>query len=364
MDNSKKDSLVMTLVHIGIWGTILLLPLAMNLFITGGDSPVKGIAWGFTALMVSPFLIYTINYVAFVPRLLFSDNRTKKTWFYIANVLLLLVLDMRFIFPKAIPEDVRAAIPFADNEIWGLYAMITLLMALFQTLFILLAVGIRYIMRSHQQKIALQEAKRQNAEAELSWLKNQLNPHFLFNTLNNISSLTQIDPDKAQESIGQLSSLLRYALYESNANLVPLDGEIEFMEDYVDLMSLRCNNLTTVTKEFITPGGSVQIAPLLFISLIENAFKHGVNSRHESNVDVKLYPDGDDLVFRCSNSYFEKTGKDEIGSGIGLENMKRRLELIYPGQYKYDVKVEDGQYKSVVILKGLLSRKKEEKTEE
>jgi len=188
----------------------------------------------------------------------------------------------------------------------------------------------------------------------LTWLKNQLNPHFLFNTLNNISSLTQIDPEQAQDRIGQLSEALRYALYDSNAEKVPLSGEVAFMENYIDLMALRCSEKTQVERSFAVPGHEVMVAPLLFISLIENAFKHGVSARNESVVKIDLHADGPDLCFVCENSLPEKTGEDRSGSGIGLANLKRRLELIYPGAYSYEQSVSDGMYRVEVRLKNLL----------
>ena len=208
-------------------------------------------------------------------------------------------------------------------------------------------------MRMNDREMQFEEERRKTAEAELTWLKHQLNPHFLFNTLNNISSLTQIDPDKAQESIGQLSDLLRYALYDSEAEKVQLASEIEFMDNYIDLMALRCNELTTVEKHLEAPSKPVEVAPLLFISLVENAFKHGVNARHPSFVKVSMHMDGDDLVFACDNSLFEKQGTDRIGSGIGLENMKRRLELLYPGRYTYEQTATDDTYHVQVTLKSL-----------
>jgi LytS/YehU family sensor histidine kinase len=224
---------------------------------------------------------------------------------------------------------------------------------LVQCVFILLAVGVRQIQRNHELRLKIEEEKRKGTEAELNWLRHQLNPHFLFNTLNNISSLTQIDPDKAQESIGQLSDLLRYALYDSEAEKVQLASEIEFMDNYIDLMALRCNELTTVEKQLEAPSKPVEVAPLLFISLVENAFKHGVNARHPSFVNVSMHMDGDDLVFACDNSLFEKQGTDHIGSGIGLENMKRRLELLYPGRYTYEQTAIDDTYHVQVTLKSL-----------
>jgi LytS/YehU family sensor histidine kinase len=236
---------------------------------------------------------------------------------------------------------------------WAFYAGGILASLFIQLLLILLAVGIRHIMRTNELEIQFEEERRKTAEAELTWLKHQLNPHFLFNTLNNISSLTQIDPDKAQESIGQLSDLLRYALYDSESEKVPLSSEMEFMDNYIDLMALRCNERTTVEKDLQVPSRPVEVAPLLFISLVENAFKHGVNARHPSFVKVSMHMDGDDLVFACDNSLFEKQGTDHIGSGIGLENMKRRLELLYPGRYTYEQTATDDTYHVQVTLKSL-----------
>lgn len=106
-----------------------------------------------------------------------------------------------------------------------------------------IAISIRYVMRQG-------EKKQKEVEAELAWLKNQINPHFLFNTLNNISSLTQIDADKAQDTLMQLSDLLRYAMYETNKPKVPLEGEVEFMRNYIELMKLRCNEMTRVNSQF------------------------------------------------------------------------------------------------------------------
>ena len=251
--------------------------------------------------------------------------------------------------PRDIPEEVVSQIGM--RNIWAFFLGSVIASVFIQVLMILLAVGLRHVMRMNDREMQFEEERRKTAEAELTWLKHQLNPHFLFNTLNNISSLTQIDPDKAQESIGQLS--LRYALYDSEAEKVQLASEIEFMDNYIDLMALRCNELTTVEKHLEAPSRPVEVAPLLFISLIENAFKHGVNARHPSFVKVSMLMDGDDLVFACDNSLFEKQGTDRIGSGIGLENMKRRLELLYPGRYTYEQTAADDTYHVQVTLKSL-----------
>ena len=192
-----------------------------------------------------------------------------------------------------------------------------------------IALSIRYMMRRS-------ERKQKEVEAELAWLKNQINPHFLFNTLNNISSLAQIDGDETQEAIMQLSDLLRYAMYETNKPKVRLDGEVDFLRNYIDLMKLRCNEMTTVSTRFDITDGHSEVAPMLFISLIENAFKHGMNSNAPATIDISLVQDGDTLIFNCDNTNNPKPTKDRSGSGIGLENTRRRLDLLYPGRYTWE----------------------------
>ena len=147
----------------------------------------------------------------------------------------------------------------------------------------------------------------------------------------------------------QLSDLLRYAMYETNKPKVALEGEVEFMRNYIDLMKLRCNEMTTVSEEIAVEDGKAEVAPLLFISLIENAFKHGMNSNAPATIDISLalsnspLADGQNpksksqkLVFTCDNTNNPKPTKDRSGSGIGLENTRRRLDLLYNGRYTWE----------------------------
>lgn len=298
-------------------------------------------------------ILFFLNYLLLIPKLFFGDRKNKAA-FYAINVALIAFIVYRSI-PKPqmpIPNDVISQIP--RRVIWGMRFFRIFTAACMNIFIVAIAIGVRSFIRSNDLIMKYEQERRNAAEAELSWLKNQLNPHFLFNTLNNISSLTQIDADKAQDSIGQLSDLLRYALYDSENETVPVDGEIEFMQNYVNLMKLRCNELTTVECSLEGVHGDIRIAPLLFISLIENAFKHGVNARKESFVRIDFRQEGEDLVFTCENSLFPKQESDHIGSGIGLENMKRRLDIIYPGSYVYECGEQDGKYRSMVRLKSVV----------
>ena len=351
MQTRNKSNLILNTTQAIVWAGVFLVPALVTWTTTGHMQQALGV-FRHTARMVLPlFILYGMNYYFLVPKFLHGG---KARWFYIVNVLLILGWNLFHYFPRGpieFPEEVVQQ--FGRRNMWAFLVGAIIGSLFIQTLVILVAVGIRQIMRTNDARMQLEEERRKTAEAELTWLKHQLNPHFLFNTLNNISSLTQIDPDKAQESIGQLSDLLRYALYDSESEKVPLSSEVEFMDNYIDLMALRCNDLTTVEKHLEVPSRPVEVAPLLFISLVENAFKHGVNARHASFVRVSMKMDGDDLVFVCDNSRFEKQGTDHIGSGIGLENMKRRLELLYPGRYTYEQDATEDTYHVKVTLKAL-----------
>ena len=257
------------------------------------------------------------NFYLCVPLLWFR----QRFWLFgLVNALLIIACNSHLIYNNInnLPDIYRAG-----------YSSLLIISLLVNLMAIGIALSIRYVMRQS-------EKKQKKVEAELAWLKNQINPHFLFNTLNNISSLAQIDGDETQEAIMQLSDLLRYAMYETNKPKVPLEGEVDFMRNYIELMKLRCNEMTEIRSEFIVHNSKIEIAPLLFISLIENAFKHGMNSNAPATIDISMVPTGSTLVFTCDNTNNPKPSKDRSGSGIGLENTRRRLNLIYPNHYQWE----------------------------
>lgn len=346
---NKKINIIINTAQGLIWACLFILPSAVWYFIASDIRSLGSSFYLTTQLLLPAFLVYTINYCILIPLLLFTS---KKKYFYIINSAIFLFLisipAIKSGFSPDIPQEVRDAFPNA-RFIWIAIGGV-MLKIIFYAVMVAMPVGLKYVMRWNEEKHKMEEERRRNAEAELNWLKNQLNPHFLFNTLNNISSLTQIDADKAQESIGQFSELLRYALYESNVEKVKLNDETEFMKNYIDLMSLRCNEMTHINTRFDSFDENITISPLLFISLIENAFKHGTSSHKESFVKIDMGLDGDDLVFSCENSVHERRSDDRSGSGIGLENMTRRLDLIYPDAYTYKQYVENNTYIAIVKI--------------
>lgn len=197
------------------------------------------------------------------------------------------------------------------------------------------------------------EEQRARTEAELKNLKSQLNPHFLFNTLNNIYALIAISQEKSQEAVMDLSKMLRYVLYESEAKELPINKEINFIENYVKLMKLRLSNKVEVKIHTdVTQNPNINIAPLLFITFIENAFKHGVSTQGKSFINFSIVTTSPTTIeCRLENSYFPKSEEhDKSGSGIGMENLKRRLELIYPDRHNLSYGVEENVYKSLLTI--------------
>ena len=249
--------------------------------------------------------IYFINTLVLVP---LGYYRNRRWMFWAGNALILVGLVYVW-FYNFNPQAFMERIP---NERYRQYALSNFYASAF----------VAILMSAFLAGVALLQKR---TEAELEWLKNQLNPHFLFNTLNNISSLVQIDADKAQDAIAQLSDLMRYAMYETRHETVPIQGEVDFMRNYIELMKLRCNDKTEVNCQLSTVNCQQDIAPLLFISLIENAFKHGVSSSRPSKIDIRMEQQDDNLVFTCDNTNFPKDDTDRSGSGIGLENTRRRL---------------------------------------
>jgi sensor histidine kinase YesM len=298
--------------------SLILLSPGLISYVTTHDAQLVWDSLLVSAYWLAPAVaVYLLNFYLCVPQLWFRHRRWQ---FVVANIILIIVSNSHILFRdfSALPEGT-----LAGYSSFLIFALLVNLMAVF------IALSIRYVMRQG-------EKKQKEVEAELAWLKNQINPHFLFNTLNNISSLTQIDADEAQDAVMTLSDLLRYAIYETNKPKVPLNGEVEFMRNYIELMKLRCNEMTTVNFQFSIVNSQLEVAPLLFISLIENAFKHGANSNAPATIDISLTQQDGTLVFTCDNTNNPKPTKDRSGSGIGLENTRRRLELLYQGRYQWE----------------------------
>ncbi len=177
--------------------------------------------------------------------------------------------------------------------------------------------------------------KNESLQTELKLLKSQINPHFLFNSLNNIYALSVIDSGKTQQSIGYLSDMLRYVLYECEQELVPLEKEITYITNYIKLFELKSSKQYPIEVDFKVASQNIKIAPMLFIPFMENALKHGnIEKIKEVFIRMKIDADKDSILFEIENSKPLVPGvKDEVG-GIGIENVKKRLAILYPNQHE------------------------------
>ena len=346
MKKIEKKDLWLLAAQVAVWLVILFaMPLATYLSTqdTHATRTSFFVVWG---LFQSPLAIYFLNFYLLGPYLFFK----RRYWlFSLINFVIILALNSQFFYVYFNRNNIPNMPEMGPNMWIGFFGGFLMFLVL-NVMVVAIAIGIRHFIRTRQIKQQLKDEKAKNTEAELAWLKNQINPHFLFNTLNNISSLTQIDPDAAQDAIAQLSDLLRYAMYETNKKTVPIQGEVEFMRNYISLMELRCNDKTEVITTFDVQQ-NMEIAPLLFISLIENAFKHGVSSSRPSKIDIRLLQNENELVFNCDNTNYPKDDADRSGSGIGLENTRRRLDLMYAGRYSWEQSLEDNIYHVQIRIK-------------
>ncbi|WP_128544328.1 sensor histidine kinase [Larkinella soli] len=187
--------------------------------------------------------------------------------------------------------------------------------------------------------------------SELLFLKAQINPHFFFNTLNNIYALTLIDVEAAREALHRLSRMMRYVLYETGSDTTTLSKEISFVQDYIQLMQLRLTDKVNVTLEQPKPLSDVPVAPMLLLPFVENAFKHGVSALLPSRIFIGIRQQGQQLEMEVRNTIFpEKNPSLEMGNGIGLANTRRRLDLLYPDRYQLSVIPETRDHEYLVHL--------------
>lgn len=356
--NNKYNikSFVPIVLHIVICVIVLAIPLYM--MSRSGNVDFRHYTGYFVRTCIL-FILFYINYLYLIDRFLFNK---KFITYIILNIVIaaLLLLFQNFLQDTLFRPEILECKPPAkemigygrpqkervggppfgfEMRIWGDYIVIILVIGL--------SVAVRTTQRWYKDSINLEQVKTAQLEADLKNLRSQLNPHFLFNTLNNIYSLIAIDKDKAQDSIHRLSNLLRYILYDNNENFVPIDKELSFTRDYIDLMRLRLTPNTKLTVS-IDNDSNEKIAPLLFMTLIENAFKHGVNTGDkESFIDINIKIKKDvGVLFTVENSLRDDCSKnmESKNSGIGLSNLSQRLNLIYPNSYEFIIEKREKSF--------------------
>jgi two-component system LytT family sensor kinase len=213
--------------------------------------------------------------------------------------------------------------------------------ALYNVLYVILGVVFYFVRYSRYRELQEKEMQLQVRNAELSYLRSQINPHFLFNNLNNIYSLVYRGSDEALNAIAGLSDLLRYMLY-NQTETVPLQKELDCIDKYIKLQQLRYEEPTIITVKYPYEPAPVSIPPLLLIPFIENAFKHGAPSANEQWLSVTITVDNHTLTFESENQI--GTGNKDQTGGIGIENVKKRLGLLYPGRHSLQISKHDNLF--------------------
>lgn len=365
-----------------LWLFFLIIPIITNNYGTSSDLSRIKYDW----LRMSPFLIvFLINSILLLPRILFRGY----TKIYL-SVLLIVVFVISMLFQEIGPELFRNDPKILEQRAlqdpqWNREDMqpgsmpktggssageifsapqnrgrplatnlplirflntffISLLIAGFNTA---IAVTNKWVLEEQARK----EVEREHIQSELAFLQNQVSPHFFMNTLNNIHALIEDDKDLAQNAILKLSELMRYLLYESGRGTTTLKKEIEFLKSYVNLMQLKVDDSVKVTFDTPAAFNNINLPPLLFISFIENAFKHGVSYREPSYMFFRLKQNATHLEFESVNSIPElkKTGLNQHG-GIGLENIRKRLDLLYGNRYDLSIEQIGNEFRVRLVI--------------
>jgi len=343
------------LIHVLAWGLLALTllvfqPMSGHIVLPAQFWVKQGVL---LVLWVSAF--YLTAYVS-VPRLLM---RGHTGWFILTLIgtaaaiqLLSRGLENALHLPELLREAFKAAGGVVPSEAahrhgpalaprprggrGGRFDLVTMLITL-----LVLGIATAFTVVQHWQREAQLRVQidQQRTEAELSLLKAQINPHFFFNTLNNIYSLTLIDGERARAALHRLSRMMRYVLYDTAAGHAQLSQEVAFIQDYITLMQLRLTDRVQVVFEHPEPVREVLIAPMILLPFVENAFKHGVAATQASRIVIILkQPAANRIEIEVRNTLVPKASTDLAGSnGIGLVNTRRRLDLLYPGRYSLNV---------------------------
>jgi len=361
------ENSIKILLHFVAWAVLLGLPLYfIKRWHVGTD-----FIWLYYINTVISGIIFYVNYLAFVPTFFFE----KKRYRYYLSIIILIAffyfvsdISNKMVFryapvsnrneqvdrqhdekrrrplPPGGGGSVIARPPFREMHLFN-YTFTSIFLVFF-------SLGLRVLEKQGEIEKAQKEMEREKLNSELAFLKNQISPHFFFNTLNNIYSLTGINPEDSQKAILKLSKLMRYLLYESEKGNTTLKNEIDFMNNYIDLMKLRMSEKVSLEVNFPEKHTDLTFPPLLFIPFIENAFKHGISYREKSFIKVDMLVKDNQIIFNCLNSIVNGKDDDEkVHSGIGLENVGKRLNLLFPGRHNLKITRLEKTFEVVLEIK-------------
>jgi sensor histidine kinase YesM len=339
------------LIHIMVWVFWFVVPFLFShgLF----KEPLFVLPHLWVNMLLSIMLFY-LNYLLLIERFLFNHRIAEFVIINIVLVLLSIIISellKPLLFNPAFEPQFRPEIMMSERPPRGRSINMLTISFVFT---ISVAVAINTTKRWLKIESERSKLETEHLRSELNNLKMQLNPHFFFNTLNNIYSLIQISPERAQKAVHGLGKLMRYHLYETNSEKVPIKGELEFIRNYVAIMQLRTTSNVKITLDCDVKNPDDKIAPLLFVPIIENAFKFGVSSDSSSEINIMLTGENHKIELIVSNTLALKSQDLKSHEGIGLSNLQKRLDLIYHERYYFSAREENNTFKVnlIVQLKG------------
>ncbi len=320
------------LVHTAVWTVLFLLPLTFFNRSNGID-PLRYLMVSMSPLLM--MVVFYANYLWLTPHYFVTG---KHRYFWVINIVMVIALGIFLHLWMTYTHD-HFGNPHDHHRPEP--SWVEFLIFVFRDIFNLaiaaaIATALTLAKRWLKAEATLKDAEAARTAAELSNLRSQMNPHFLLNTLNNIYALTAFDTAKAQEAIQELSRMMRHILYDNQQPFVSLKDETEFLDDYIKLMKIRTSESVKINFETAVRNPRQTVTPMLFISLVENAFKHGISPTEPSFIHIRLAADEHTLVCDIQNSNHPKTASDRSGHGIGLQQVQRRLDLSYPGRYTWE----------------------------
>lgn len=297
-------------------------------------------------------IAFYVNFLIIVPKLYFSK---KRIWFFLVLILFAItLLSLSQFFYGLFDFDAMRAENMPGSRRPRSMGIFDLHPRIIDNFFLILMVlgfstGMAIMQRLKQNESKHKEIEKTRMDTELAFLKNQISPHFFFNSLNNIYALIAIDGPKAQLAVEKLSGLMRYLIYESDTKIIDLQKEFEFTRNYIDLMQQRLTSKVKLDVDIMQNVPDIKIPPLIFIPFIENAFKHGVSYREQSFINISLKSEKNSIIFECTNSIALQTDPLPDG-GMGIQNIRKRLDLIYGEAAKLIMTTEAGTFKVVLVL--------------
>lgn len=280
--------------------------------------------------------LFYLNYLYFIPKYLDQKQYKKYTLILLVSIVVLALAKC------GITYDFRDIIYAHEGGKMPSFGALFIGSALTNVFFIFLSSALKFSIDWFLNERVQRDLETQRLTAELAFLKSQINPHFLFNSLNSIYSLAYQKSDTTPEAILKLSEIMRYMLYESNDNKVELEKELQYLQNYIDLQKIRFGDKAFVDFKITGEVGTQKIVPLLLIAFIENAFKHGVASDPSKPIILRINLDGSKLHFYMENK--KHMNNRDMEGGVGLANVQRRLELLYPGNYSLTIHDEPQVY--------------------